>query len=269
MLRIGEFSVLSSISINMLRNYDKIGLLVPQYVDDDSGYRYYDKSQLLQANQIIALKSMGFGLEKIKEIILSNNINIYFFLNEKLQEKCKELHKIQEQISLINMVVNAGESLEKYAFSIVQKIIPAKWVVFYRGNINEYNQEGILWNKLGLICRENNIVPSNEACSMAVYHGIEEKTGSIDIEVQIPIDQKYSENEQCVAKIEQQEVASIVFKGAYSQIGLINSVVAQWLESNNFEICGNTFSIYHNSPGNCNDFSKFITELCFPIKKVI
>lgn len=51
MLRIGEFAALSTISIHMLRNYDKIGLLVPQYVDEFNGYRYYDKEQLIQANQ--------------------------------------------------------------------------------------------------------------------------------------------------------------------------------------------------------------------------
>lgn len=36
MLRIGEFSALSSISINMLRHYDKIGLLIPKHVDQVS-----------------------------------------------------------------------------------------------------------------------------------------------------------------------------------------------------------------------------------------
>lgn len=32
MLRIGEFAELSSITIHMLRNYDKIGLLCPKHV---------------------------------------------------------------------------------------------------------------------------------------------------------------------------------------------------------------------------------------------
>ena len=33
MLRIGEFSVLTQISIYMLRHYNEIGLLMPEYVD--------------------------------------------------------------------------------------------------------------------------------------------------------------------------------------------------------------------------------------------
>lgn len=52
MLRIGDFSKLSRVSIRMLRHYDKIGLLIPESVDRKyriqilqripaSGGRYY------------------------------------------------------------------------------------------------------------------------------------------------------------------------------------------------------------------------------------
>ncbi len=37
MLRIGDFSKLSRISIRMLRHYDEIGLLHPDSVDDSYG----------------------------------------------------------------------------------------------------------------------------------------------------------------------------------------------------------------------------------------
>ena len=47
MLKIGEFAVLTGISINMLRNYDKIGLLIPAYVDETNSYRYYSESQII------------------------------------------------------------------------------------------------------------------------------------------------------------------------------------------------------------------------------
>ena len=69
MLKIGEFSVLSQISIHMLRHYDEIGLLIPEHVDDFTGYRYYSECQLPIANKIQALKSMGLGLALIKEIL--------------------------------------------------------------------------------------------------------------------------------------------------------------------------------------------------------
>ena len=69
MLKIGDFSKLSRISIRMLRHYDEIGLLKPEVVDDLSGYRYYGVSQLPLAERIQVLKSMGFGLAVIGEIL--------------------------------------------------------------------------------------------------------------------------------------------------------------------------------------------------------
>lgn len=74
MLRIGEFSVLSQISIHMLRHYNEIGLLIPEYIDDFTGYRYYSEKQLPVANQIKALKSMGLSLSLIKEILTKTTI---------------------------------------------------------------------------------------------------------------------------------------------------------------------------------------------------
>ena len=65
MLKIGEFSKLSQISIRMLRHYDEIGLLHPKKVDIDTGYRLYEEEQLFTAGKISAYRSMGFGLTAI------------------------------------------------------------------------------------------------------------------------------------------------------------------------------------------------------------
>ena len=49
MLKIGDFSKLSRVSIRMLRHYDDIGLLKPAEIDEFTGYRYYHEQQLLQS----------------------------------------------------------------------------------------------------------------------------------------------------------------------------------------------------------------------------
>ena len=69
MLKIGDFSKLSRISIRMLRHYDEIGLLVPESVDEFTGYRYYSEAQLPLASKIRALKEMGFSLSAISQIL--------------------------------------------------------------------------------------------------------------------------------------------------------------------------------------------------------
>ena len=65
MLKIGEFSKLSRVSVRMLRHYDDIGLLPPARIDRFTGYRYYNPDQLPVIGRITALKDMGFQLADI------------------------------------------------------------------------------------------------------------------------------------------------------------------------------------------------------------
>ncbi|NLB91716.1 MAG: MerR family DNA-binding transcriptional regulator, partial [Clostridiales bacterium] len=51
MLKIGAFSKLSNITIKMLRHYDEIALLKPEFIGEND-YRYYKASQLEQASKI-------------------------------------------------------------------------------------------------------------------------------------------------------------------------------------------------------------------------
>ena len=71
MLKIGEFSKLSRVSVRMLRNYDEIGLLKPAEIDRFTDYRYYREDQLPTAGRIAALKDMGFSLADIVRILPS------------------------------------------------------------------------------------------------------------------------------------------------------------------------------------------------------
>ena len=69
MLKSGEFSKLSRVSIRALRRYDEAGLLTPVSTDPFTGYRYYSERQLPIANRIRALRDMGFPLAAVREVL--------------------------------------------------------------------------------------------------------------------------------------------------------------------------------------------------------
>ena len=46
MLSIGEFSKICQVSAKTLRYYDEIGLLRPEEINPENGYRYYRVEQL-------------------------------------------------------------------------------------------------------------------------------------------------------------------------------------------------------------------------------
>ena len=69
MLSIGEFSNICKVSAKTLRYYAEIGLILPDEVNPENGYRYYSIEQLETMLFINRLKSYNFSLEEIKAIL--------------------------------------------------------------------------------------------------------------------------------------------------------------------------------------------------------
>lgn len=69
MLSIGAFAQIGQVTHRMLRHWDTAGLLEPAHVDEFSGYRSYDPSQLERLHRIVALRQLGFGLDDISSIL--------------------------------------------------------------------------------------------------------------------------------------------------------------------------------------------------------
>ncbi|HUW65338.1 MAG TPA: MerR family transcriptional regulator [Spirochaetia bacterium] len=64
MIKIGDFSNLTKVSIKALRHYDKLNLLVPARVDVTTGYRYYSVDQITRLNRILASSSKNYPLSR-------------------------------------------------------------------------------------------------------------------------------------------------------------------------------------------------------------
>jgi len=62
---IGEFSRRSRLSAKALRLYDELGLVTPERVDPDTGYRLYSESQVERARLVGLLRRLGMPLAVI------------------------------------------------------------------------------------------------------------------------------------------------------------------------------------------------------------
>ncbi|MGW4031869.1 MerR family transcriptional regulator [Streptomyces sp. NPDC004838] len=67
-LTIGAFARASRLSAKALRRYDELGLLPPDHVDEYTGYRYYDESQLERARLVAWLRRIGMPSARIREV---------------------------------------------------------------------------------------------------------------------------------------------------------------------------------------------------------
>ena len=100
MYKIGEFSSMSKTTIKTLRYYEKENLIKPVYIDQNTGYRYYETSQLVELSKIISLRQIGISIIDIKKIL--NGHDMKEVLKKRKEEIEKELNNYNIQLSKIN-----------------------------------------------------------------------------------------------------------------------------------------------------------------------
>lgn len=100
----GDFARMANVSVRTIRFYDKQNILKPSYVNP-SGARFYTDSDLARLQQILLLKYLGFSLDDIKEMTISDT-DSHFMLNSlKLQKKL-----VQDRIEQMQLVADAIEN---------------------------------------------------------------------------------------------------------------------------------------------------------------
>ncbi len=69
LMPIGVFAHATRLSVRALRNYDRLGLLVPARIDPETGYRRYSLEQFATAGLIRRLRELEVPLAEIAEIL--------------------------------------------------------------------------------------------------------------------------------------------------------------------------------------------------------
>jgi len=271
MIRIGDFSKLSKVSIRMLRHYNEIGLLAPVYVDEATAYRYYGAEQLSTVNRIQVLKEMGFSLATIKEILVTYHDadSLRNYLRVQLSQMKQEAEIMEKRLLLLENTLNRIGVDDKYMnYTVTIKEIPQRYVASLRKIIPSYNDESILWGQMGEETKAQNLQMANPSYSLAVFHDEGYKESDVDVEIQVAVAGTYSDTDNVRFKtVEAIAVASAVVNGGYDQLTPVNEAIATWVTDNNYDFNSAMFCIYHVSPGNDPNPENWVTEICYPVSK--
>ena len=270
MLKIGDFSKLSRVSIRMLRHYDEIGLLHPVWIDPESGYRYYDTDQLSAVYRITALKDMGFALAAIGQILPEYGETQT--LECHLRQKQAELQALSRQTAYrLRLLDTALERLRKdetMQYNVTLKTFPERYAATVRMHIPVYEMEGMLWSVLVSETAPLHLIPDDPCYCSVVFHDQEFKESDVDVEAQKTVKGHYPDTEHVKFKtLPSVTVASATCKGSYDQMNAIMEAVANWVTDNGYEFDGPAFNIYHVSPHETSDPNEFVTEVCYPVRR--
>ena len=270
MLKIGDFSKLTRISIRMLRHYDEIGLLRPVKIDPESGYRYYSENQLPVAGRITALKDMGFGLSAIGEM-LENYLDKDSLERRLLLKQAELLEQSRQTAYRLRLLDTALERLRKdetMQYDVTLKTFPQRYAATVRMTIPTYEMEGMLWSVLVRETAPLHLIPDDPCYCSVTFHDSEFKESDVDVEAQKTVKGHYPDTEHVKFKtLPSVTVASATCKGSYDQMNAIMEAVANWVKDNGYAFDGPAFNIYHVSPHETSDPNEFVTEVCYPVRR--
>ena len=147
-LKIGEFSRLCRVTVRTLRHYEEIGLLVPEIVDQFTGYRYYSIEQLQKMQSILQLKGMGFSLEEIRELYEDDtHVPGIDALEEKIRICENELKILRARKTQLQAMVTTQKKLKKMEKITIERL-PAIIVATHRTTIHSFEDLGPLCYKV-------------------------------------------------------------------------------------------------------------------------
>ncbi len=270
MLKIGEFSKLSRISVRMLRHYDEIGLLKPAEIDRFTDYRYYREDQLPTAGRIAALREIGFSLADIVRIlaVYDDREQMERFYSAR-QRELEALSKDTEyKLTLLDAARKRLRKEEDMRYDVSIKTIPARYAATVRMILPRYEDEGMIWGRLAEeTCRMD--LTEDDPCLCAVtYLDGEYKEENVDMMAWKTVKGSYPDTEHVKFRtLPEVTVASCTYRGSYTQITDVYAAVIAWMEANGYEPAEPMFNIYHVSPHETQNPEEFVTEICYPVKK--
>ena len=262
MIRIGDFSKLSRVSVKTLRFYDEMCLLKPIEVDRITGYRYYEFNQLPRLHRILALKDLGFSLEEIGRLLEGD------LSTEQMRGMLKlRQAEIRQRVELWLRQIEQEDSMSKYDV-VIKKVEPIK-VASVRGVVPTPPDQRSLWDELmGYLNQQGTRMIGPP---MAIYHDQEFKERDWDIEVSMPITDGITPNKS--VKVHNlpavETMACVVHTGPFATIGEAYDAIAKWVDQNGYQIVGPGREINLRLPetlGDQND-PNTVNEIQFPVEK--
>ena len=135
---IKEFAEFTGVSVRTLHYYDEIGLLTPAFVDETTGYRFYDEKSLLRMQEILFYRELDFSLKSIGEILSSPNYDTRKSLEEQkilLTLKKERLERLIASIDEAMKGANVMSAFDNSEFEKHKVEAQEKW-----GKTNAYKE---------------------------------------------------------------------------------------------------------------------------------
>lgn len=263
MLKIGEFSKLSHITVKALRFYEKEGILMPASIDEWTGYRFYETEQLCDAAKVKAYRQLGLSIDEIKAIL--SGMDAKNILSKKAEALTEEKSSIDVRLSIINSILEDKEM----KYQVTEKEIP-EMIIYSSETVLKNYSDIMQWiPSVGAECLELNpgiecAEPHYEFCE---YLDGEHRDENISVRHNEAVTKTGNENEHIkFSTLPAAKVLSVYHKGAYDTIGEAYAFIMKYAESNSYKVAGLARECYIDGIWNKESPDEWLTEIQLPIE---
>ena len=271
MFSIGEFSKISGLTVKTLRFYHERGLLVPAAVDPQSGYRYYDGSNLELAHVIRNLRDLEFSLDDIDVILAEcqEDCDTIDFLQQHksaLQLKLRHYNDLVQRLDqVIDLERNARElnQMQKQTYEVEERFVEPQLMAGYRMK-GKYSDCGQGFSKLG---RKFGRYLSGKA--FCLFYDGEYKEDDADFEACFPIRKEVPSEEFDVRTLAGARCVTLIHRGPYDSLGQSYARLFEYVNEKDYELDLPSREVYLKGPGMIfkGNPKKYLTEIQLPIKE--
>ena len=273
MLRISDFAQLTRVSPKALRHYHRLGLLKPDKVDDDTGYRYYSAAQLPRLNRILVFKELGFSLEEIGRLLTEDIAleEIRGMLRLKRSQIEQQLQQDRDRLIRVETRLQELEQEKTMSdYDVLLKPVEAQLVAATVGVIPNYQDCEPIFDRLfeRVYSYAYSKGLKKVGYGISIYHDTKLRNCNIPVEVAAAIFEEIPDDEQIwIYQLPEVEtMASVIHQGAFTGLGQAYNALLAWIENNSYRIVGSTREIYLQYERD-GDPERYITEVQVPLEK--
>lgn len=269
LFQIGEVSRLFHVSVSILRHYDKIGLLKPEYTDEETGYRYYSTRQFECLNTIRYLRALDLPLEQISEFLQNRDTEHIAELLRRQKEEVKrrkqELELIERKIDNRLLQLEDAAASELDILKIVKK--PARRVAAVKTKLTPRNYLDLEQSIRQLEAGEENTVVflGKVGVGISSKHLMQRRYLPYDL-VFVILDEEDQFRGETMS-LEPETCVTIRFQGSHERAQGYYGKMMDYITENGYEVRGFSKELTMIDYGLTDDTSKFVTEIQIPVWK--
>ncbi|MDY2671153.1 MAG: MerR family transcriptional regulator [Anaerovoracaceae bacterium] len=261
---IGEVSSICKISKKALRFYDKIGIILPDKVSEETNYRFYSRRTLLMVPIIKYFKQMGFKLDEIKELFQDTSFMNYL---NAFNKKLDELDRSRREIDIAYRSVKDWRTLIMEAERVISTRADNVSVRFFAPMDVIYLDQGFKYDYMDSVINiefTNYISDNNAAITgpvMIQYPSYKDKMEGRCSEARVV--------QECV-KVPDSRLLTRIGGGMYVScyhIGTQDSLsdtyrkMVDWADENGYELAAPCMERYVTDFWTCQNPGMFVTEV--------